>query len=49
MKAIIISKDDVTYSAELVMEGDKIEFVSEFRYLGVLVDQHLNLKPHRRM
>jgi len=28
------------------MDGYKIEFVPEFRYLGELVDQRLNFKPN---
>jgi len=45
-KAMIISKGEVVYTQNLIMEGNVIEFVPEFRYLGVLVDNHLNLRSH---
>ena len=30
----------------ITIENDKIEFVSEFKYLGVMLDSHLNFNEH---
>ena len=34
---------------KLTMDGEHIEQVNEFKYLGVIIDQHLTWKPHIEM
>ena len=48
-KAMIINKRNLTnIKNNIIFNGEKIDIVSEIKYLGVMLDEKLNFEPHTK-
>ena len=52
-KAMIFCSNPIRYklhedilNLSIYMEGEKVEFVSEYKYLGIIIDENLNFAKH---